>query len=280
MEGIFDNFMDWIGNRNKPGTTATATPPGDAVSAIRAFPVEAAKVAKLQERAARLRNAIQGAANVPVALRLSVGGATLAANKAAASLAKYRDEVKKAIAEAKAQGKLSSADESSLRASGLGYLGAFPGETAPAGSLPFVLVSSPSAAMRVARGFNAKPGTTVLPIGGEEPGIPAGGKGVGYLGFIPLAVIGIGVALTLAAAAVAGTIVVAYRATSEDAARADAITKTAEAGLEAWKAQGGRPNEMPTIPGERSNIAGAALSLGTLAIIGIGAYFLLRKKGK
>lgn len=268
MEGLYDNFMDWIGWGNKPAEPV----PDGVVEAIRQFPVRAAQVAKVQERASALRAAIQGAANVPFTLKFQVGSATIAANKAAESLLKYREELKKAIIKARANGTLSSAEEASLKSSGLGYLGAFPGfnssGVAASRSLPFVLVSSPTVAARAARAARG----VANPKGGQTQ--------LGALGVIPLAIIGVGVALTLAAAAVAGAIVVSYRATSEDVARADAIVKTAEAGISEWKAQGGKINDIPAIPGQSttSTVAGAALSIGTLALVGVGLYLILRKK--
>lgn len=103
------------------------------------------------------------------------------------------------------------------------------------------------------------------------------------LGVIPI--IALGVAAVLAAIG-AAAIVAAYRTTSEDAARAEAVTATAAAGLEDWKrrsAASGTPVAAPVIPGRpsmASSFTGAGISVGALVAAGVLAFFLLRGRAK
>ena len=104
------------------------------------------------------------------------------------------------------------------------------------------------------------------------------------LGAIPL--IALGVAAVLAGIATA-TVLAAYRATAEDAARAEAVTAQAAASLADWQRRSSgsaAPVPLPNVPGNSSfSSAVARVAGGTAGVLLVGAivlgFWLLSRKG-
>lgn len=260
MQGLWDDFKNWVGVGPK-------APSEETIDAIRRYPVEAERVRVLVESGRAMRAAAEGA---PTAVKDKAIAAQNAARRAYLSLEKFRAEVKKAILEARKSGKLSASDIRVISDSGLGAIPlALPASVAmrsalvPAVSISFDSMSDASA----------------------DGAVDGDGKGVRGLGAIPL--IAWGIASVLAAAVVGAGLVAAYRTTSEDAARAEAIRDQAAAALEDWRRRSGTsaaPLALPSIPGQRStvleNVGSAAGSVVVLVGLGLAAWFIFKKAKK
>lgn len=294
----------------------------EATQAIRDYPNLKARVDRLIADQVAMAQAVSAyeaefVQNAPASVRARLGELTKATVEAATNLSELRQRIREGVQAAKANGTITADELATLEPLGLAGLG----------SLSRVIDQRASAASRVAfanaapLAFRSQMRSSWASAGNPGVGI----EGLGFLpsivgraaassaarsfayasegratrqmrglGLIPVVVvIGYALAGAIAAAIVGGTLVVAWRATSESAARAEAVRDQAAASLAAWKASVSPPGSppgsstprsplppLPPIPGEPGGIlatAGRALPFVALAALGLVAFKLFRK---
>lgn len=111
--------------------------------------------------------------------------------------------------------------------------------------------------------------------------------GLAGLGFGPLVVIAIGVAVAIAAGVTGAAWIVSYRATAEAASRGETITEQTKALISEWRrrVQAGDNTPLPPIPSPSPAPGGndfsdmlGKLGVAGIALLGLGAFFLLRRR--
>ena len=283
--------------------------------AIQEYPTLAARVAEVQSAQTAAQIAVNDfeqrtATNAPPAVRATLAELTAATIAAASSLSDYRQRIREGVAEAKKAGTVNAADLAKLSAAGLAGFHRFApvwrsGSSAAMiraaasvgkgveglGVLPSMLRSSGVRAA-IAHGGRAASFAT-SGSGARGSGARGGGRGVRGLGVLPLVAIGYGLAVAIGAAIVGGSLVAAYRLTSESVARAESVRDQNAAALDAWRAQvalqqstqtPGAPlpslPELPQSGGIVATVARTATPLILVAALAVGAAFILRKRAR
>lgn len=281
--------------------------------AIQEYPTLAARVAEVQSAQTAAQIAVNDfeqrtATNAPPAVRATLAELTAATIAAASALSDYRQRIREGVAEAKKAGTVNAADLAKLSAAGLAGFHRFAPVWRSGASAAMI-----RAAANVGKGVE---GLGVLPSMLRSSGVRAaiahggraasfatsgsgsrgGGRGVRGLGVLPLVAIGYGLAVAIGAAIVGGSLVAAYRLTSESVARAESVRDQNAAALDAWRAQvalqqstqtpGAPLPSLPSLPelpqsgGIVATVARTATPLILVAALAVGAAFILRKRAR
>lgn len=278
--------------------------------AIQEFPALARRVAELQSAQAAAQLAVTAfeqsrLVNAPVDVRASLAELTRTTVEASSALSEYRQRIREGVAEAKKQGTLTAPDLAKLTDAGLAGMRSryvpvalnassaasrvnhVPSGMEGLGFLPSVLRHSPAAiAHAAARAYGFQSANVTR----------GGGRGVRGLGVVPIVLIGYGLAVAIGAALVGGSLVAAYRLTSESVARAEAVRDQNAAALDAWRAQVaaqtptggslpplGSPTPLPPLPelpgsgGVLATVARSTVPVVLLAALAVGGFLLFRR---
>jgi hypothetical protein len=319
MQGFWDTVTGIFGGGG-------STPDEEALQAIQDYPRLAARVATLQADQTAMQIVVSlfeqsRMVNAPASVRAALAELTKTVVVAASNLSELRQKIREGVAAAKQNGTIGAADLKRLEDAGLAGIRTAARAAAAtrlavannynaaayrsAGSNVFASASNPATGIEGLGSMMLPSMLTTAPLhaSAARSAIHAGARearGMRGLGVLPLVVIGYGLALAIAAAIVGGTVVVAWRATAESTARAEAIRDQAKASLDAWQAQvaaqspgkpaGGLPPivapktlpPLPGIPGEPGGVlaiaARAATPIAVLAALALGGYFLLSRK--